>query len=269
MPFSTTAIQPPTDAKVTVTIAGLFLLKPATGNTLEIGVHRFSRTHLFQVMLIVNKPSRPPRLIRLLSGPLTSNFEMIVDPVPASGVEVFAPTASFDRSDSTNNPLDYRWALNLKARAGHDHVYFNEGATPIVKLNAGVIYTPNVTRSDLNLVLVSATEEEPLPAVAADLAAAVELPEGAKLRLKWEELGEEITLDLPRDPPDPEGTTYTVALVNDPAMSNPPAHDELDLYYKVLRSGGAPIGEETRYRLEVPTPHKTDEIPCLPIVLES
>src|ERR1700742_1193886 len=99
MPFSTTAIQPATDAKVTVTFAGLMMLKPANGNSLEIGVHRFSKTHLFQVMLIVNKPSRPPRLIRLMTGPLTSNFEMIVDPVPATGIQVFAPTANFDRSD--------------------------------------------------------------------------------------------------------------------------------------------------------------------------
>ena len=267
MPFSTTDVKPRSDAKVTVTFAGLMLLRPAPDNTLEVGIHRFTRTHLFQVMLVVNKPNQPPRLIRLLTGPLTSDFEMIVDPAPATGIQGFAPKSNFDRNDAENDPLDYRWAVNLRSYDGHAQVDFNDGAKPIVKLNAGVLYTPNLTRPDLNMVLVSATAEEPVKAVAADLAAAIELPEGTMLRLKWSEMGDPQTEDLPRQG-DPEGTTYTVALLNDPPLSTPAAHDELELYYKVLETPEGEIEQERRHRLEVLTPHKTDEIPCLPVILE-
>lgn len=269
MPFNTTLIQPPTDAQVTVTFAGLLLLRPGNGNTLEVGIHRYSRTHLFQAILVVNKPSRPPRVIRLFTGPLTGNFEIMVDPAPATGIEVFTPTALFNRTDPNNNPLDYRWSLNMRSWAGHEQVDFEDGAKPIATLNTGVIYTPNLTGRTYTPVLVAGDgSEQPLNRLAADLAAAIVLPEGAKLKLKWDEMGHSETQDLPREI-DPPGTTYTVALINDPPARGAADHDELALYYRALKRAGGEVPPAIRLRLEMRNLPKTDEIPCLPIVLES
>src|SRR5690242_8902022 len=145
MPFTPTNIEPSPNSKVTVTFAGLMLLRQGVGNTLEVGIHKFSPTHSFQVILVANKPNRPPRLIRLLSGPLFSDFEMIVDPNPATGIQKFVASPDpFDRNHPNNNLIDFRWSINVRSLPGHDEVDFNDGAKPIAKLNAGVLYTPNL-----------------------------------------------------------------------------------------------------------------------------
>lgn len=268
MQFAATNVEPSPNSKVTVTFAGLMLLRPGAYNTLEVGIHKFNRDHTFQVMLIVNKPQRPPRVIRLLAGPLFSDFEMIVDQ-PGAGIQKFvASEDEFDRSNEENNPLDFRWSFNLQALPGHEQVDINDGAKPIAKLNSGVLYTPNLTRKGLDPRLVSGFDEFNLHQFSADLGASVELPAGAKMTLKWTELGEPQEIVLPRDPPDPDGTTYTVALLNDPVISDPPAHDELKEYYKVLTIENQEIPEDMQCRIVVPPNHKSDEIPCLAGVLE-
>ena len=83
MPFNTTTTHPLTAAaKVTVEFKGLLLLKPDGNNGCEIGIHRFSSTHMFQVILIVRKPERAPTLVRLVTGPLTRPFAINVTPPP-------------------------------------------------------------------------------------------------------------------------------------------------------------------------------------------
>lgn len=268
MPFNRTNMPPSTNSKVTVTFTGLMLLKPAADDSCEIGIHRFNTTHLFQVILVVYKPDRPPRLIRLLSGPLTDTFEMSVTPTPTTRFQAFAASeGDFDRSDVSNDPLDYRWSFNM--RSVHPNADFNNGAKPVATLNAGVLYTPNLTREGLTLELVRGdTALDEFPRIGADLAAAIELPPRSKMKIKWNELGDPQFLELPRDT-DPEGTTYTIALLNDPPISSPVIHDELALFYKVLQEeGGGPIESGDKCRLDVPDSGKTDEIPCLPIILD-
>jgi hypothetical protein len=267
MYFVRTNIPPNINSRVTVTFAGLMLLRAAAGNTLEIDIHKFSRIHLFQVLLVVNKPQRPPRLIRLLTGPLTSNFDMRVLPEPTTHIQAFAPTPDPFHPQANNDELDYRWSFNFRSLPGHQNVDTNDGANPVATLNAGVLYTQNLTRLGLEPVQVCGLTETRLYRVAADQAAAVDLPTGYKLTLSWQDLGQPQTQDLPR-PNDPTGTTYTVALLNEPAASDPPAHDELREYYRVLQRGGQPVPDPQQCRLEFRNLQKTDEIPCLHVFLE-
>ena len=267
MQFAATNVEPSPNSKVTVTFAGLMLLRPGAYNTLEVGIHKFNRDHRFQVMLIVNKPQRPPRVIRLLEGPLFSDFEMIVDQ-PGQGIQKFvASDDEFKRDNEANNPLDFRWSFNLQALPGHELVDINDGARPCARLNTGVLYTPNLTLKGLDPLQVIGFEQEKLHRFAADLGAAVALPDGAKMTLKWTELGVPQKIVLPRDPPDPEGTTYTVALLNDPVINDPSDHDEMREYYKVLQIENQPVPDDLQCRIVVPD-HKSDEIPCLAGVLE-
>ena len=274
MPFTPTTVRPSTNAKVTVRFAGLLLLKSATDNTLQIGVHKFSSTHTFQVLLVVKKPDRPPTVLRLLSGGLTRPFSIQVAPDPGGGLRVFTPTPEpFVRNSPANDVLDFRWSLNI--RQFHPGADFNDGASPIATLNAGTLYTPNLTRPTLRPVVVqgAAAARTELYQVSTDLAAAIDLPAGAAgssgggvVMLSWFELGDAQTLSLPR-PLDPDDTTYTIYLLNDPPISSPVDHDELYLYYKVLQVGGAAIGNLNKCRLDFVDKPKTDEIPCLPLVL--
>jgi hypothetical protein len=265
MPFAITNIEPRTDAKVSVKFAGLLLLRP-NGSTCEVGVNRFTTTHEFQVTLVIQKPNRPPTLIRLTTGPLTAPFNISADPVPLAGFSVFE-REPFDRSSSSHE-LDYRWALNLRDK--HPDADYNEGAYPPVILNAGVLYTSTLTREGLEPQLNKPPEQDLLNRVAADLAVAIDLPCNGKVNLDWSELGAPQHLELPREN-DPEGTIYTISLMNDPPLTSIVEHEELKLYYKVLQvptatAGVAPIAENERWRLDVPDQSRTDEIPCLPIV---
>src|SRR5262249_19331401 len=135
-------------------------------------------------------------------------------------------------------------------------------------LNAGVLYTPTLTRDGLNPELVRGIARIPLFRLAGELAAAIELTT-ENVVIAWSELGEPqppITLPRSIDAQDPT-TRYTILLMNDPPISSPPPHDELDRYYKVLRRNGFEIPNPERFRLEIPYPHKTDEIPCLSVLL--
>lgn len=265
MPFTTTATPPSHTAKVTVNFAGLIMLKPGINNRCEIGVHRFSNTHAFQIVLVVNKPCRPPTLIRLVTGPLLRPFTIDVLPDSGTGVQAYAPTPEPFVRSAVNDVRDYRWALNL--RTLHPGADFNDGARPIATLNAGVLYTPNLIPEELEPQLVSGEETTLLHRMAADLAVAIDLPEFGHVNLVWDEMGERQTITLPRAL-DPDGTTYTVSFLNNPPLLNPLEHDEMYLYYKVLEVAGAPIGRASRRKLtfidENPT---TDEIPCSPVVL--
>lgn len=274
MSFIRTATPPSTNSTVTVSFAGLLALRSGANESCEIGVNRFSRVHTFQVMLVVKKPNRPPRLIRLLTGPLTSDLEMSVVPNPATKFRVFASATAADPFDRTTNPpddnylsLDYRWAFNARSLPDHQTVNFNQGGQPIAKLNTGVLYTSTLTRSALQIKQICGNVETDLHRIAADLAVAIELAGQSKFLIAWSELGEvQDPVVLPR-PGDPTGTTYSVVLLNDPPISNPPTHDELLEYYKILVKGdGSQI--QDKCRLETSQPHKTDEIPCLAILLD-
>ena len=266
MPFSTTSNAPATNAKVTVKFAGLMLLKPNENNGCDIGIHRLSDTHALQVILVVSKPDRPPSLVRLVAGALTEPFAINVTPDPRTGVKVFARGPEpFDRNRQNNNELDFRWAINMQQL--HEGADFNYGARPVATLNTGTLYTSTLTLTELTPELVNGTTRTALPRFSADLAAAIELQGADTVELSWVvESGERRTLDLPR-PKDPPRTTYTVMLLNDPPVVDALAHDELSQYYQVLEVAGQPIPKEKRFRIAYNGNPNTDEIPCMPVVL--
>jgi len=266
MPFSTTTNAPATNARVTVKFAGLMLLKPNGNNGCDIGIHRLSETHALQVILIVSKPDRPPGLIRLVTGPLTQPFAINVTPDPGTGIKTFIRGPEpFDRSRTNNNELDFRWAINMQQL--HEGADFNGGARPVATLNAGTLYTSNLTLIELTPELVNGTTRTALPRFSADLAAAIDLPVAGTVELSWTvESGERRTLSLPR-PNDPPRTTYTVTLLNDPPIVNALSHDELTQYYQVLEVAGQRIPAEKQFRIAYNGDTNTDEIPCMPVIL--
>lgn len=268
MPFSTTTNIPATNAKVTVKFAGLMLLKPNASNGCDIGIHRLSDTHSFQVILVVSKPDGPPSLVRLVTGALTQPFAINVTE-PGNGVKAFTTKniETFDRNSNRISELDFRWAIDMQQL--HQGADFNGGARPIATLNAGTLYTSNLTRADLNPELVNGTKRTALPRFSADLAAAIELSNTSSVELSWTpDTGDRRKLTLPR-PQDPSKTTYMVALLNDPPapILSALSHDELALYYEVLEVNGQPIPSSSRFRIAYNGSPTTDEIPCMPVVL--
>lgn len=266
MSFNTTTNAPATNAKVTVKFAGLMLLKPNENNGCDIGIHRLSETHALQVILVVSKPDRPPSLVRLVTGALTEPFAIKVDQDPSPGVKAFTRGPEpFDRSSARNNELDFRWAINMQQL--HQGVDFDGGARPVATLNAGTLYTSNLTLTELTPELVNESKRTPLPRFSADLAAAIDLPNGGTVELSWSvEEGERLTLSLPRRS-DPARTTYTVTLLNDPPVVNALSHDELSQYYQVLEIAGQRIPAENQYHIAYRGEPNTDEIPCMPVIL--
>ena len=262
MPFTRVSIAPSTNPKVTVRFSGLMLLKSDDGRTCQVGINRFSSIHSFQVMLVISRPDRPPAVVRLLNGPLSREFLISVTPTPAAGFQVFGRPGVFNRSDPANDPLDHRWALNF--RIPHPGADFNDGARPIARLNAGVLYSSSLTAPGADPVLICGTSTTPMVRIAGDLAASIELAAGSVVRLDWDEFGEPRNFVLPRRR-DPLTPTYTLVLLNEPLTINPPSHDELPLYYRVLQVGGAV--PTPRCRLIFNGDPGTDEIPCMPGIL--
>lgn len=276
MPFTPTTTPPKTDAKITVAVAGLMVLESAAGDTCEIGIHRFDKDHTFQASLIVQKPNRPPRLIRLQTGIPTSDFTInLYTSTAFVGVRAFVPTASFNRDDKVDNLLDCRWGFNVRSLPNHANVKRGPGASPLVKLNTGILYTPTLSRPGQSIKQVCGSTSTNLNRVAADLAFAIDmpgdltLPTSPKVMINWTNFGKPQDLVLPR--PGEEGettTTYTLWLLNDPAVIDPTAHDELKLYYDVLEKNGGQVPNIEQCRLDIGAAPKSDQIPCLPVLLD-
>ena len=273
MPFQTTATAPCSNSKVTVVFSGLVVFRPGADNTCEVGIHRFSTSHQTQVLLMINKPGKPPMVLPLLKGPLTSDFSIglqIGETPLANDFTAFAPTPEpFVRSASQNDDRDYRWAVNFKEQ--HPNVNLNNGAQPFVKVKTGVLFTPHLTRLGLGPRLIRGEEEEQeiveLHRLAAGMAVAINPTGDAKVLLSWNDLGDKFERILPReiDALEPN-TTYTVLVINDPPGFSTPAHSEMLLYYKVLedQTKSKTLNEEQQFELEYDTDSsKTDEIPCL------
>src|SRR5829696_7549739 len=114
MPFETTQ-NLPANPLVTVKFSGLMVLQPGDNKTCNVGVHRFNRTHLFQVILVISKPNQAPTLITLFTGPLQDNFLIRLDPDPgaAGDFKVFEKEP-FTHTAQGSDPNDARWAINLQ-----------------------------------------------------------------------------------------------------------------------------------------------------------
>jgi hypothetical protein len=266
MAFQTTANEPAQNPPVTVTFSGLMVLKPGPNNTCDIAVHRFNRDHLFQVILITNKPNRPPTLTPLLTGPLTGSFSIGLTPDPGAGdFTAFAPTPDpFVRNGGGNDEKDFRWAINF--REHHQNAQVNGGAEPLINLKTGVLYTPNLTNPDLGLQLRRDALSIPLHQISEDLAVSIVPPEGTRVALEWEDLGVKQTVTLPLD--EEANTTYTIALSNNPPNLTLEPHDELALYYRILKEdNGTSIPDALQFRLAIAAGARSDEVPCMPTTL--
>jgi len=227
-------------------------------------------------MLIVNKPGRPSITLRLFTGTLDKDFEIGLRDSAAPNFRAFALASGEITRDSATaaaNPLDYRWVLNLRTLEDHANAEPDEGAKPLVRIKTGVLYTPNLTKTELTPKFVRPSPPAPSPithelfSFAADLAVATDATKDHPLRLSWSDLGEPQLLDVPR-PNDPAGTNYTISIVNDPPFSNPPDHDEMARYYRVLTVSGGQIPFAKRFQLRFAGDSRTDEIPCQPVTLE-
>lgn len=266
MPFDTTNVPPSTSSRVNLTFSGLMVLKPgAAARTCEIGVQKFERDHLFQVVLIVSQPNRPPVTAPVFTGPLVTPFEIrrALNPPPAPDFKVYEDPR-FDRTvpvpASTQPPFDHRWSLNLALK--HQRVDTNQGTNPLITLKTGVLFTPSLTDSTLGPRFErTGSPDDRLNQFAPSLAVSIE-PAG-RIIFAGIDSGEELTLVLPRDG-DPADMTYTLAFVNEPPSFALPAHDEFALYYRMIQVDGAEIPEGDRFRLRF-NPHvRLDEIPCMP-----
>lgn len=286
MPFTTTNVPPPTNPLVTIAFSGLIVLRPGANNTCEIGVHKFSRDHQFQVLLVVEKLAQPnptpppptvpvplpPVVVPLLVGPLFAPFTISLDPDPTPGGGDFTVFARdpFNRVVPPSHLLDYRWAINF--RDLHLNAQANDGVQPVGTLKTGVLYTPHLTDPDLEPGLIRQGQPDfPLNQIASNLAASIDVPINqpaqTKVILEWRDLGNLVSLVLPRDGEDPSTTKYTIYFINEPPIINAEEHDEFSRYYRVLESGGAPIPADQRFQLHYAGGTRTDEIPCAPVLI--
>jgi hypothetical protein len=266
MAFNTTATPPTINSLVTIKFSGLMVLRPKEGanDICEICVHRHSREHSNQVILIVNKPNLPPTLVPLLGGALTADFEIRLNPDSAADFKIFQRDP-FDRTLPNSHVNDIRWAINL--RGPNPDARPNNGAKPVATLKMGVLYTSNLTNPPLDPVLTCPTGGPvSLKQFAGDLAAAID-PAGKTVLLKWKDMGDDKDVTLPRDF-DPPNTSYTLYFINEPPNLASAPHDELPLYYKVLeKSNGAPIPPGEQCKLKFADETRSDEFPCMPILL--
>ena len=259
MAFDLTDNEPAPNSPVTLTFSGLMVLKPGANNTCDIGVHRFNRDHLFQVILIENKPNQPPTLTTLLTGPLTGPFSIFLDSNPDAGdFKAFAP-GTFARNGEDER--DFRWAINF--REHHEDAQVNGGVEPVINLKTGVLYTPSLTRPGLAPRLTRTGASVELNRIAEELAVAIARSEGRRVVLQWQDLGVEKTVPLPLD----SDTTYTVAFTNNPPNLVLEPHDELALYYRILKVDNSSIADELQFRLAVARGARSDEVPCMPTTL--
>src|SRR5690242_7804787 len=235
MPFTPTNIAPSTTPMVTVAFSGLIVLRPDANNnqTCEIGVHKFSRDHHFQVLLIVERFAQPnptpppptipvplpPIVVPLLVGPLFAPFTISRDPDPTPGAGDFTVFARdpFNRVLPGSHPLDHRWAINFKDL--HLNAQANDGVQPIGTLKTGVLYTPHLCDPDLEPTLVRQGQPDfPLNQIASSLAVSIDVPVNppaqTHVNFQWQDLGDPVNLVLPRDGDDPSTTRYTIHFIN-------------------------------------------------------
>ena len=263
MPFTVTDNEPDVHSKVTIKFGGLLLLRPKDNNMCEIGVSRSSSIHTCQLMLIVNKPNLPATLLRLASGPLLK--DLVINCTAPGGFKAFAQDPFDPTQENGNHRLDYRWAIDMSELNPDSD--FNQGAHPIATLNDGVLYTSNLSLLTLKPALIKGNlKREPLM-LAADLAVSIPLAPGSQLTMSWTSSANPDIVLPRRVDLDPEGTIYTIVLLNDPPITTPTPHDELGLYYKVLEVGGGPIHPNDQWQLIYQSHPKSDEIPCLPVRL--
>lgn len=268
--------QLPTD-QITVLFKGLVVLSALADGTCEAGIHRLTDDH-FLIIEIRARTANSDTLVMRHAGPLTREFSLKVDPPlnPTPGVFAFQPiTAPFDRSKdpaAPNDFLDFRWKIDL-----HDPDFFHPpntlqtfplALTPRLTISNGTFFTFKLTDKikAQSVSPVAGTSPKDLNRLAAVIGARIEL-NGTVLRVEGDDVPN--PLILPR-PGDQVGTKYEISILNEPlAIGTQPDPDELSRYYDVLRQkpGGAVVPSGQRFKIDPKSNLRTDEIPCMPVVL--
>lgn len=287
MPFKETNSLP-TSPLVTVFFRGLLLINPnAAGTSCEIGVHRRAADHYPTIAIVGRKRNGDEFVIEFISGPPRGrSFSISAQPpkghAPAAGeVSAYLPALEypepFDREHGKNDDKDFRWAVDLEGPEFHDGQLGADeaGTLPGIVMSHGVFYTALLT--DKREITVTrrgggvGKPEKDLQRIAQFVGAHIVPPEGHTLLVEWEDRGVAKSMSLPR--PEDEGATYQIYVRNDPpGFIQETSHDELELYYDVIRQGGSAIGVGDRFSLKAEPVRKeplltTDRIPCMPVVL--
>jgi len=283
MPFTETTDQPSVTPRVSIAFSGLIVLKPGPNDTCLICVNKFDRNHIFQVLLVVSNPEinpaqpdndvvnkayQPATVVPLFTGPLFAPFLIRRQPdanANAGDFKVFKRDP-FDRTRPNSHDLDYRWAVNF--RDLHLNPSTNHGGEPVGILKTGVLYTPRLTDPGLHPRLIrQGNPPFPLTQISSNLAASITLTaEAPKLYFQWEDQGDTQYLVLPRSGDDPR-SLYTLYFINEPPNLDARPHDEFAHYYRILLSNGAVIPGTQRFELETDPLGRSDEIPCMPVLI--
>lgn len=273
MTFPITHDLPFTMPFLTVNFSGLLLLKATSGTTCEIGIHRKSPPHNLEIALDVTFPDGtilPTE--KLVTGHLQGKWFSLNATLPTQpGVWAYQADYPFYRSKGTDDTYDFRWSVDLEG----DEFYREQLSAsdskvhPGMRMNNGVFYAARLTdETKVMIVRNLKSKNYGMSNIAGMLAAAVDVQGGGRIDLDWKNNH----LVLPRQG-DPQGTKYKLMISNEPP-SYTPEEDELKNYHTALKKkNGATIPESEKWHLLVSPIHSwlenTDEIPCMPVILDS
>ncbi|MDX6288731.1 MAG: hypothetical protein QOH42_530 [Blastocatellia bacterium] len=283
MPFNTTQAFPPDDPgpDVQIFLHGLLMLSPNADSTVcEVGVHRLSIQHRLSVEVRVKGTVPPdPPLLRL-AGTLDSAGLVIgvttgdVVGDASHGVSKFVTSeGELDRDDPNNDPLDFRWSLDLQKLdpAQPPMMLMKSGISPSVKIMDGLFFTARRTNpADVEVKLTNVgNPDTPLTSVARIIGANIYLQAGENLVLTWFGDGDTKTLVIPK-----KKAVDRPALIyidNSPSlMPSQPDHSEFAEYFKVITNATAATRKfDVDFQLigNGGIPHGTDRAPCMPAVV--
>ena len=270
MPF-TTARRYPTSPLLSVYFSGLLIIKPNNdGTSCNIGVHHEPR-HKLKVFLKINRPNEPAIRKILQLGPLARDFQILNS--SQTGVFAFKPVDNFNRNLAVDDRRDLRWSVNLENSEFNNEPFalVPGSASPGITINSGVFSTAERTdETSVNIVKSrQGLNATPVNSIASVIEARIELTGADHIFLVPNNLPPVL---LPRSE-DLLGTTYELEISNEPPDDFADL-DELDHYYEVLtKENGDPITDDEKWHLSVAqavvdSDAKSDEIPCMPIVLE-
>ncbi|MDX6403821.1 MAG: hypothetical protein QOH70_1276 [Blastocatellia bacterium] len=277
MPFQVTQTKPKdlNAATATVLLKGLLVIVPAAdGKSCDIGIHRLTDDHFLIIeirgVVLPNKDF----LVMRHAGPLNGqNFSITLDPPTSQGVFAFQESNQpFDRSQN-HDDADIRWKIDLHDQGlfpnGDTLKMFPAGCEPCVQMTDGVFYAfRRVATGNLATSAPAGSTSKQLHSIAGSIGVAIDRPSDEhQIIINWN--SNESPIVLPR-PQDDAQTRYIISVRNEPpAPEGSRNHDELERYYDILRrrSDGTVLPSSRQFRIIRPGPFKSDEIPCMPIVL--
>jgi hypothetical protein len=285
MPFTPVNTLPPSPL-LTLYFKGLLVIQHLNDNLCEIGVHHDRLTtdpnkhHILKMNLQINLPGGGTIKTPIHAGPLErDHFNIHVPRAIKPGVHAYHEKPEFSRNTGTDNGRDLRWAINLEGDEFHREVLKKvlPEIQPSVMVDSGVFYTAE--RTDQNTVIIHRrrTGSYLMSSIAGVVGVAIDVVPGYGVEISWYKGGNR-TLSLPRQG-DPASTTYELTISNRPLADQTVDSDELAHYYEVLTEmSGSSIPDDEKWHLDIELESdffekganifKTDEIPCMPVLLD-